>query len=90
MYLLPSLFTIGNLFCGYACVVYAMRGDFEFAAILIGIAFVVDSIDGSIARLTRSGSSSQTSANVAGKRTSVRKRRSGQSPLSQSRSAPAV
>ena len=52
MYLLPSLFTIGNLFCGYACVVYAMRGDFEFAAILIGIAFVVDSIDGSIARLT--------------------------------------
>ena len=45
---------------------------------------------GSTARLARSGSSSQTSANVAGKRTSVRKRRSGQSPLSQSRSAPAV
>ena len=26
MYLLPSLFTMANMFCGYACVVYAMRG----------------------------------------------------------------
>ena len=29
--LLPSLFTMGNMFCGYACVMYAMRGDFESA-----------------------------------------------------------
>ena len=27
MFLLPSIFTVGNMFCGYACVVYAMRGD---------------------------------------------------------------
>src|SRR5665647_972996 len=32
VYLLPSLFTLGNLFCGYACVVYAMRGGFQLAA----------------------------------------------------------
>ena len=25
IYLLPSLFTVGNMFCGYACIVYAMR-----------------------------------------------------------------
>ena len=27
IFLLPSLFTVGNLFCGYACIVYSMRGD---------------------------------------------------------------
>ena len=36
IYLLPSLLTVFNLFCGYACVVYAMRGDFDTAALLIG------------------------------------------------------
>jgi CDP-diacylglycerol--serine O-phosphatidyltransferase len=50
--LLPSLFTIGNLFCGYACIVYAMRGDYESAAPFIGIAIVLDMLDGRIARLT--------------------------------------
>ena len=27
IYLLPSLFTVGNMFCGYACIVFAMRGE---------------------------------------------------------------
>ena len=44
--LLPSLFTMGNMFCGYACIVYAMRGDFETAAPFIGIAVVLDMLDG--------------------------------------------
>ncbi|MEO6221908.1 MAG: CDP-diacylglycerol--serine O-phosphatidyltransferase [Vicinamibacterales bacterium] len=52
MYLLPSLFTIGNLFCGYACIMFAMRGDLTTAAPFIGIALVLDSLDGRIARLT--------------------------------------
>jgi CDP-diacylglycerol--serine O-phosphatidyltransferase len=52
VYLLPSLFTMGNLFCGYACVVYAMRGEYETAAPFIGFAFVLDMLDGRIARLT--------------------------------------
>ena len=52
VYLLPSLFTLGNMFCGYACVVYAMRGEFEMAAPFIGIATVLDMLDGRIARLT--------------------------------------
>lgn len=51
-YLLPSLFTMGNMFCGYACVVYAMRGEYETAAPFIGFAFVLDMLDGRIARLT--------------------------------------
>ena len=52
VYLLPSLFTMGNMFCGYACVVYAMRGEFETAAPFIGFAIVLDMLDGRIARLT--------------------------------------
>src|SRR4051812_30033377 len=52
VYLLPSLFTIGNMFCGYACVVYAMRGEYETAAPFIGFAIVLDMLDGRIARMT--------------------------------------
>src|SRR6201998_674545 len=51
VYLLPSLFTMGNMFCGYACVVYAMRGEYETAAPFIGIAIVLDMLDGRIARM---------------------------------------
>jgi CDP-diacylglycerol--serine O-phosphatidyltransferase len=52
VYLLPSLFTLGNMFCGYACIVYAMRGEYETAAPFIGFAIVLDILDGRIARLT--------------------------------------
>src|SRR3984885_6205458 len=52
VYLLPSLFPMGNMFCGYACVVYAMRGEYETAAPFIGFAIVLDMLDGRIARLT--------------------------------------
>jgi CDP-diacylglycerol--serine O-phosphatidyltransferase len=50
--LLPSLFTIANLFCGWACVIYAMRGDLTTAAPFIGVAIVLDMLDGRIARMT--------------------------------------
>jgi CDP-diacylglycerol--serine O-phosphatidyltransferase len=56
IYLLPSLFTVGNMFCGYACIVYAMRGEFEMAAPFVGIAFILDSLDGRIARMTNTTS----------------------------------
>src|SRR5688572_23715638 len=52
VYLLPSLFTMANMFCGYACIVYAMRGEFVTAAPFIGLAIVVDMLDGRIARMT--------------------------------------
>ncbi|HEY8551384.1 MAG TPA: CDP-diacylglycerol--serine O-phosphatidyltransferase [Vicinamibacterales bacterium] len=55
-YLLPSLFTLGNMFCGYACVVYSMRGEFAVAAMFIGIAIVLDMLDGRVARLTGTSS----------------------------------
>ena len=56
VYLLPSLMTVANMACGWACVVYAMRGDFGTAAPLIGFAMVLDMFDGRIARLTGSTS----------------------------------
>ncbi len=56
VYLLPSLFTLANMFCGYACVVFAMRGDYETAAPFIGFALVLDMLDGRIARLTGTAS----------------------------------
>lgn len=54
--LLPSLFTLANMFCGYACIVYAMRGEYETAAPFIGFAIVLDMLDGRIARLTGTAS----------------------------------
>jgi CDP-diacylglycerol--serine O-phosphatidyltransferase len=56
VFLLPSLLTVANLFCGYACVVYATRADFDTAALLIGVAMVLDTLDGFFARLTNSTS----------------------------------
>ena len=52
VYLLPSMFTLGNMFCGYACIVYAMRGEFATAAPFIGFAMVLDMLDGRVARMT--------------------------------------
>lgn len=62
IYLLPSLFTVGNLVCGYYAVLAALVGsasdfahavvDFDRAAIAIGLAIVFDSLDGRVARLT--------------------------------------
>src|SRR5215204_4118074 len=57
VYLLPSMFTLANMFSGYACVVYAMRGELEKAAPLIGLAIIVDMLDGRVARMT--GTTSQ-------------------------------
>src|SRR5438094_7018187 len=56
VYLLPSLLTMGNMFCGYACVVYAMRSEFETAAPFIGVAVILDMLDGRIARMTGTAS----------------------------------
>ena len=46
------MFTVGNMFCGWACVVYAIRGDYATAAPLVAFAMVLDSLDGRIARFT--------------------------------------
>ena len=56
VYLIPSLFTLGNMFCGYACIIYAIRGEYETAAPFIGFAIILDLLDGRIARMTGTAS----------------------------------
>ncbi len=55
--ILPSAFTLGNLFLGIWAIVSASRGDAILAAWLIVFAAILDTLDGSIARATRTGSS---------------------------------
>ena len=54
--ILPSAFTLGNLFFGFYAIVAAFRGDFVWAAWCIVIAWILDYLDGRVARVTRTGS----------------------------------
>ena len=56
LFVLPTLFTVGNLFCGYLSIWSSIRGTFETAALLIIGAGVLDALDGRVARLTNSTS----------------------------------
>ena len=56
VYLLPNLFTTATLFGGFYAVVAAMNGKYTAAAIAVGAAMVADSLDGLIARLTKTAS----------------------------------
>lgn len=56
IYVLPSLFTTGNLFAGFFAIVTSMQGNFEYAPIAILLAIVLDSLDGRVARLTNTES----------------------------------
>lgn len=54
--ILPSAFTMANLFFGFYAIVATTRGDFEWAGWFIVWAAVTDLLDGRIARFTRTGS----------------------------------
>lgn len=56
LFVVPTLFTVGNLFCGYWSIWSSIRGTFERSAILIIVAAVLDLLDGRIARMTHSTS----------------------------------
>lgn len=62
MYILPSLFTAGNIAAGYYAISQSMEGSiqnphhFDFAALAIGFAIPFDAIDGRIARMTNTTS----------------------------------
>lgn len=56
IYLLPNAFTTANLFCGFFAIVMAMNLKFDFAAIAIFAAMLLDSVDGRVARLTNTQS----------------------------------
>ena len=62
MYILPSLFTSGNIAAGYFAIVQSLQGSvqepqhFNYAAMAIGFAIPFDAIDGRIARMTNTTS----------------------------------
>ena len=52
IYLLPSAFTMGNIFLGFWSIVLGLRGRFDIAALAVAGAAILDGIDGRIARMT--------------------------------------
>jgi CDP-diacylglycerol--serine O-phosphatidyltransferase len=62
MYVLPSLFTAGNIAAGYYAITQSIQGSpadhsyFDHAALAIGLAALLDGVDGFIARLTNTTS----------------------------------
>lgn len=56
IYLLPSLFTVANLFFGFWAIIDAINGHLERAGWLIFLAGVLDGLDGRIARLAHASS----------------------------------
>ena len=56
IYLLPNLFTTAALFAGFYAIVQAMNMRFDQSAVAIFVAMVLDSLDGRVARLTRTQS----------------------------------
>ena len=51
---LPSLFTLGNMMCGVAAILLSIRGEYQLAAVLVGVSIVFDITDGAVARLVGS------------------------------------
>ena len=62
MYILPSLFTAGNMAAGYYAITQSIQGSvadqgyFDRAALALGIAVLFDGLDGIIARMTNTAS----------------------------------
>jgi CDP-diacylglycerol--serine O-phosphatidyltransferase len=53
--ILPGAFTSGNLFFGIWAIVEAARGDFLRASWFIVVAAIMDTLDGRVARMSRTG-----------------------------------
>src|SRR2546429_3306784 len=51
IFLLPSLLTTGNLFCGFLALILSVQLRYDQAALAIFVAIVMDMLDGRIARL---------------------------------------
>ena len=56
VYLIPSLFTTGNLICGFFSIISTFNGQYLQAAIFVILAHLLDGLDGYVARLTKTTS----------------------------------
>src|SRR6185369_4730586 len=66
LYVIPTMFTAANIGMGFLAIIYSLRGFqvvsqdvalassyFDYAAIAIGLAILFDTLDGRVARMTR-------------------------------------
>lgn len=56
IYLLPNMITISALFCGFYAIVMSLNLDFKQSTVAIFIGMILDSMDGRVARMTRTQS----------------------------------
>lgn len=56
IYIIPNLFTSGNLFCGVFAVISVFNAEYVMATIAILAASIFDTLDGKLARLTKTTS----------------------------------
>lgn len=56
VYILPNIFTSGNMFFGFFSIISTLNGSFRKAGFSILLAMVFDLLDGRVARLTKSSS----------------------------------
>ncbi|WP_078556635.1 CDP-diacylglycerol--serine O-phosphatidyltransferase [Bacillus alkalicellulosilyticus] len=56
MKMIPNMFTLGNLYCGFLSIGFAADGQYKNAAILILIGMMLDSMDGRLARMLNADS----------------------------------
>ena len=56
VYILPSILTIGNLFCGFYAIIAIYKIEYSKAALAIIIALMVDFLDGAVARIAKATS----------------------------------
>ena len=56
IHIIPSLFTTGNVFCGFYSFIAALNENYNLAAWAIILAIVFDVLDGRIARMTKTTS----------------------------------
>lgn len=56
IYILPNLITTANIVCGFLSMIHSIRGEFTYAAWLIVVAAIFDSLDGRVARMAKATS----------------------------------
>ena len=56
IYLLPNMITISALFCGFYAIVMSLNLEFKQSTVAIFIGMILDSMDGRVARMTRTQS----------------------------------
>ena len=56
IHIIPSLFTTGNVFCGFYSFIAVLNNQYHIAAWAIVLAIVFDTLDGRIARMTKTTS----------------------------------